>query len=83
MASRDCTVCRADSRYVVGQSVAAREGSLVAEELVRAAIDRNGVAPHTVRIGHLCDLQTGRQTPARSRCNPPDVFSATLPTGAG
>jgi transposase InsO family protein len=36
------------SRYVVGWTVAAREDSLLAEELIRTAIQTNGVVPHTV-----------------------------------
>ncbi|MFD0503495.1 transposase [Streptomyces chiangmaiensis] len=36
------------SRYVVGHTVEAAESAARAEELIREAIDRNGIVPHTV-----------------------------------
>ncbi|MFE0541105.1 transposase [Streptomyces sp. NPDC058891] len=57
------------SRYIVGHTVEAAESAQRAEELIREAIDRNAIVPHTVHAdrGTLMTSKQVSETPPRPR----------------
>jgi transposase InsO family protein len=57
------------SRYIVGHTVELTETAKRVEELIREAIERNGIVPYTVGPWHLHDQQESLPAADRPRCH--------------
>ncbi|MFE9312679.1 DDE-type integrase/transposase/recombinase [Streptomyces sp. NPDC006706] len=55
------------SRYIVGHTVERAETAKRAEELIREAIERNGIVPHTVHADHGTSMTSKEGLPAADR----------------